>query len=124
MNCTIPEYLFAATAAVFVSGSIVGSWQGANLASMLRLQHPATCKRLGGTDGISNPDDTGHALALMAFLWHREYRNLGDSEVVAIGERSRRGMVLGFVTFAITLVCLIATPSLERALLFQCWRFL
>ena len=122
MNCTISEYLFAAMAAVYVGSSLVGSWQGAALASMLRLRHPATWKRLGGADGISNSDDTGHALALMAFLWHREYQNLGDSEVLAKCERSRRFMVLGFVTVASTLVCLVATPSLERALLFQCWR--
>jgi hypothetical protein len=122
MTCTVSEYLFAATAAAFLVLSLVSGLQSISLVTMLRLRHPVTWNLLGRPDGTSNSDDTGNALALIDFLRRREYRQFEDPQLSLLCERSRRGMLLSVLTLAITLVFLAVTPSLERALLLQCWR--
>src|SRR4051812_23997645 len=122
MTCTLSEYIFAAVAALFVALSAVGGWQSISLVTMLRLRHPATWSLLGRPDGTSNSDDAANAVALMSFLWRREYLNLADPQLSPLCERSRRGMLLSFLFLALSLGSLAATPSLERALSFQCWR--
>lgn len=122
MTCTVPEYLFVATAAVFVALSAFGGWQGISLVTMLRLRHPFAWSLLGRPDGTSNSDDTGNAAGLISFLWRREYLKLGDPQLSRLCERSRRGMLLYFLFLALALACLASTPSLERALFLHCWR--
>ena len=122
MTCAVSEYVFAAVAALFVALSAVGGWQSISLVTMLRLRHPAIWSLLGKPDGISNSDDAGNAAGLMNFLWRREYLKLGDSQVSAVCDRSRRGMLLSLLLLALALGSLAATPSLERALFLRCWR--
>lgn len=122
VSCNVAEYLFTASSAVFLTLSAFGGWQAFSLLTVLRFRHPITWNQLGRPDGTGNGDDVGKAAVLIRFRWRRDFLNLGDSQFSSMCERSRRGMLLSLVVFAITFALLAATPSVERALLFQCWR--
>lgn len=122
MNCTTAEYLFAATAALFAVISAIGAWQSIELVTLLRLRHPVTWDLLGRPDGTSNADDTGNAAAMLQFLWRREHVKLDDRQLSVSCERARWAGLLSFSALVGALVCLAATPSLERAMSFACWR--
>lgn len=122
MTCTVLEYLFAASAAVFLALSAAGGWQSISLVTVLRLRHPVIWSLLGRPDARSKSDDVGNAAGLAKFLWRRDYVKLGDPEFSSMCERSRRCMLRSVLSLAVALVCLAATPAFERALFLQCWR--
>ena len=122
MTCTIPEFLFTATAVAFVCLSVVGAAHSISLVKLLRLRHPVMWSILGRPDGTSNADSVSNATALIPFLWRREYLELGDPQLSVVCERCRMGMVLSFLAFALAVGCLLSSPSIERALWLQCWR--
>jgi hypothetical protein len=122
MTCTIPEFLFTATAIAFVCLSVVGAWQSISLVTLLRLRHPVTWNILGRPDGTSNADSASNATSLIRFLWRREYRELDDPKLSVVCESCRKGMVLSILAVALAVGCLLVTPSIERALWLQCWR--
>ena len=122
MNCTISEYMFAASAALFLTLTVTGASQSLSLLTALRLRHMTTWNLLGRPDGTTNADDTSNAVVFMWFLWRRDYLSLGDTQLLVLCESFRNRTLLSILFAVVALVCLAATPSVERTLLLQCWR--
>ena len=81
--------------------------------SRLRTHHAQTWEALGRPTLFFN-NSISNSLAVLRYLWRREYLRLGDQQSIRLASFLRSFTVFYFVLFVITVVALFTTTKSQR----------
>jgi len=122
MSCAVPDYVYAATLAVFAVTAGIATWWHSSLTKVLELRHPAIYVLLGKPSPPRTAESDKHAIAMLRFVLAGEYKVLND-EVVAKHARVLQACMAIGVVAAIVVAIIAGTTSTPAAVLtMHCWR--
>lgn len=120
MDCSGPEYVFAAALAGLVIVTIIGTWYHSSLCKILELRHPAIWQFLGNSHAGNNESDP-HNWAMLMFLKSDTPRVLKDAQLSHSVLVLRACGVASTVLLLILLGCLLLAPQPDEMMRFGCW---
>jgi hypothetical protein len=103
---------------ILVISFIVGMTLQYFLLRILRAKHPSTWEALGRPTLIAN-NSPANSIAVLRFIWRKDYSELDDAEFTRLADAVRLFMVLYFIFFGCVLLAslyAIFSPAFARTI--------